>query len=596
MTEKDKKHVKFLQERYFRYRDNISTKVSDWKYYYRVAKAQADVGVRGYQHNVNRHICLMFVESFASSVLNPIFSMRQLVNVEPAERMSFIRPDLNDVEIAKQLNLAINYLFDHPDTRLSINLRHMVKSLGYFGTAVAQIKPGWRKKPDGMYEYKGPLVHLEQIYNILPNPFIDELMPGVDLFIREVITPAELKLRAKSAGYKNIKQALAAGDTDSIDTDIKRELEQVNYKSTGSGPDRKMFLVHYFDSDGGLRIMANNEVLVYNSADGKKITLPDGSNITVAAGSAYPYYPFESLKINEAPREFWGTGIVELSAETQQMMNRRASQRNENIELGMSQPMIASRYAGIETDDLMVEPGKLIWVNEIDGITPLNIPDFTRNAYAEDESDMRFTQDIVSIPEVVRGISPPGRTTATETTQNMQSAMERMSTLQQDVSRTIISIARKTAVQIRTWMQQQEYERLIGRPDAGLFRMTNDEIEKMIDYLPVYKPLNQQDKAMRMQNLMTILQTSAQLPFVNTMAIFQDIVSEFFPKTDPNRYVMPPPAVGQELGMQQLGQPTPMGAGITPPSRQPAPGLPHGDFKSQNPEQTAARVGAGGQA
>ena len=606
-SKKDKRNVSFLRDRYWKYRDNQSELIEEWKYYYRVVKAQPDVGVRGYKFPVNRHIALMFVESFVSSVMNPLFAQRQLIDINPTERFGYIRPDIPDQDVSRQLEHAVNLLLEDPDNHFAMDIKAMVKSLAYFGSAVAQVKPSWRQMTGSdEWTYKGPHVELQQLYNVMPNPFCDALRPGVDLFIREIVVPEELRRRGlHSSGYKNIEDALKAaqGDVTGNDEDVKRVIERNSFKSTGSGPDRRILLIHYFDPQGNLRIMANNEVLVYNSAEGQRIRLPGGGTMRIEGGSPYPYYPFESLKINEGPMEFWGTGIAELSAETQMQMNRRASQRNENIELSMSSPFIASRYAGIDTDDMYIEPGKVVWVNEMDGLAPMVIPDVTANAYREDEVDMRWTQQIVSIPEAVRGVGPQQRTTATQNTQNLQSALERMSTLQHEITQMLVSVTRKIAVQIRSYMHRHEYERLTGRPDAGLYKLSPDEIVSMLDFRPTFKPLNIQEKQMRLQNLMQMFQMSAGIPFINSMTLFQDIVQEFFPKTDPMRYVMPPQQVGITNAMQQLGEGSPVGPapsggageGISPAAKPSTPGQ-GGDFKSMNPGATESRVAQGVQA
>ena len=592
MNKKERQNLDFLVSQYNRYRDSLRPRVDDWKRYYKVAKAFKELGTYGYKYDVNKPVALLFIENFVSSVVNPIFENRDLVDIQPAEQFGQVE-GVDDTKVAQQLNRAINRMLANPDNKFRQSITDMVKSLAYYGTAIAQVFPRFGRQDDG-YPYLGPDVKLQQVYNVLPNPEFQMLEETTDLFIREIVTPAELRRREQTMNYKRVEDAIAqTGDYNQGEEDVKRDLEaegsgldgygRTDNFNQGDGPDRKIFLAHYYDANGGVRIMANNQVIVFNSLESQTMDLQDGGKIKLPQ-IPFHYYPFESLRINEGPAEFYGIGIAQLIEMTQSLINIRAAQRNENIELALQKCFIVSRYAGINMEEINMIPGGLIPTDNMDGIQPLEVTDITKSSYQEDAADMTFAEELVSVQQISRGGTPERRITATTGAQLLQTAQQRTNTLQANIMDSIISISRKIAIQIRSYMNKQEYERLLGEPDAGLFQLTPTDLNLFMDYTPLFRG-NDQAKSQRLQNLMTFYQMAIQDPLVNRQQLLQEIGAELFPNKDPKRYILLPDQamiqqfITQMMASQQGQEGGTSQPGAVPPTQQKSQGNAQGDSK-----------------
>ena len=604
-NKKDLQNVAYMTELFERYQSATQKRLEEWRYYYKITRAADDVAIKGYKYEVNRRIALMFVETFSSVTLNPLFQMRELVSIQPQERFSYNGMIRGDTALSRQLGMAVNKLMSDPRNRFRKAIKDHVKSLGYYGNGNSQLLPRFMMR-NGKRKYMGPKCDLLQVYDFFPNPFRREMMEGTDLFVREDIIPSELKRREMQWGYKNVKEALRVGGETTVSPkwDLDQRAQQA-YRGS-DGPDRLISLVHYFDSMNNLRIMANNETLLFNSAEARNQRMGGGGQVRMNPGPVMPYYPFFSTRINESPGEFYGTGIAALSAEAQVGINRRASQRNETIELNIWPPLFIDSHSGIDKTDLRLWPGKMIEIQKGTNVQPYTITDTMRQAYQEDDAEMRHTEQIVSIPESVRGVSPKTRTTATQNTQNLQAALERMSTLQQDLVEMILQMAIAVAIQIRTYMDQADYERLTGHPDVGFYKLPFDEIVDMLDFKVKYRPLSQQERTMREQRLVTLLQSGAGMPFVNPEKLWTRIVEEMFPDEPGDQFNMTP----QEMMMKQMEMQQAMmmglGGGDIPPHGSPGGGGPGGsglavpgggqppptpqsatgEYKTNNPGQT----------
>ena len=584
--------------KYRRYLSYAQPRIERWKKDYRIVQFYQDQGSYGYRYNTSKPISFLYVENYTSSVVNAMFAQPDLVEILPLEGFNQVRNDIDDFRLAKQLNRAINHFFSHPDTGFRRDFRSFVKSTAYYGTAIGQLIPRQGKGSDG-YPFLGPKFKPLQIYDVIPNPYFDHLVPGTDLFIREIVTPAELRRREKVQNYKNTEKAVTQAQSLDHGEDIKRENWQATRQGgagTSAESDQRILLVHYFAPDGSIKIIAGQDVLVFDSMDQKPIRLMDGNEITVP-NVPFEYYPFESASMNAGPDEFYGIGIARLTEQIQEHMNIRSSQRLENIELAIMKSFIISTFSGIDPDNLVMAPGSLILTNQMDGIREIEVSDVTRSSYMEDDVEFRLGEEVTGVQPALRGATGGSKQTATQASQQLQQAHLRGNTLMSDLADTIASLARKTAVMIRQFMNQHEYERIIGEPDAGLFRLSTREILECADFRPTWKQGNQ-NKEMRLQGLMQLLQVGANIPIVNVPALVHDIFKEFFPNVDPNKYISPVPMVaapppgspppGQAAPSGQPGDmPGTPGQGVRPPSRMRTPATANGNYKSANPAQTS---------
>ena len=168
----EKKRAKELGEmldRFYRYWGYMQDRVDNWKEYYKIAQFYRESGSHGYKYNVAKPIAFIFVENFVSSVINPLFQSDQIIEVTPSERMNFIRPDIMDSELSRQLQKCINHFLVHPDTQYFLSMEAVIKSLAYYGTAVSQLVPRFGSK-DTNFQYLGPKLMLNEICLLYTSP------------------------------------------------------------------------------------------------------------------------------------------------------------------------------------------------------------------------------------------------------------------------------------------------------------------------------------------------------------------------------------------------------------------------------------------
>ena len=611
----DQQNVSYLVQQYIRYRDDLAPRVHEWRRFYKVAKAFKEIGTYGYKYNVNKPIALMFIENFTSAIVNSVFSQRNLIEITPAEQFKTVRREVDDEKVAEQLTRVINRMLKNPDVKFKQSVRDIVKSLAYYGSVITQTLPRFGRWEDGV-PYIGPDLRIEQVYNVLPNPYFKMLEEPADLFIREVITPAEMKLRERTMGYNNVDQAIAAAGQNYADEDVLHELKQIagtgrTYRqgspsNTGGndGPDQRIFLSHYYDPWGGMRTLANQAILIYNSARMAETQSPDGLVYKLPT-KLFNYYPFDSMRMNEGPAEFYGMGIPQLVEMTQSLMNLRSAQRSENIELVLQQCFLAQRDAGLNIEEMNMVPGGLIMTNNVDALKPVPVQDVTRSSYVEDETELKLAEEVVSVQQISRGSTPQRRVTATTSTQLLNQANQRSNTVLLDIGDLLVSVVRKVIVQIVTFMPREAYERLLGEPDAGLYQLNPAEINTLLDFTPEFG-VGDSLKAQRLNSLTSFYQIAQQDPDVNRQQVIKDIGREMFPTRDPARYILTPQEkIRQALEQQQvqmalyiqgLQMQQQMLGGAVPPTQPDTPTPGNSDYKSLNPEVTEANVAAGGNA
>ena len=183
-------------------------------------------------------------------------------------------------------------------------------------------------------------------------------------------------------------------------------------------------------------------------------------------------------------------------------------------------------------------------------IRVLDIGDITQSTYQEDQIEKQEAEDVAGIPEILRGIFPGGRQTAFTSNQVSQAAQGRIQAHMKRIAFWSRSIGKILAMQIRTRMPQQMYERILGQQDAGFYQLKPFEIELSLDTRATSSALDLQ-RDTRIQNMVNVLQYIAQVqPGTPAYSLARKIIKETFPNEDPN-------AILPEGQPQQLQPPLP---------------------------------------
>jgi len=275
---------------------------------------------------------------------------------------------------------------------------------------------------------------------------------------------------------------------------------------------------------------------------------------------------FDEIDLIRVPREYFSIGIAEVIEQFQDLMNIRRSQRLENIELVLQKPVLLNYNFDFDVDNLFFAPGNLILSNNITeaAIREFDFSDITGSSYQEDQIDMLLVQDASAMADAARGQSSHSRETATGIVQLQRAALKRAETSIKGISiNWLRSVTRKILIQIRTYMSQQEYERLIGQPDAGLFRLSIKEISQMLDIMPVSTSLDQ-IREQEQQSYIQAMQTLIQMPEANRPEFIKMYIELFHPNKNPDKFIIPVQPEQPSLPSSSQGQQP--GNGPAPPN------------------------------
>lgn len=560
-----------LLGRFRSYWHNIRPRIDNYKDYYKTAQFHRDSAAHGYKYNIHKPIAFLLIRSFVSGIVNAIFERTKDFEVTPTERANFVRPEIKDELIARQLEKVLNHYSQNPDMNYYEEIENVVEGMGYYGNGISWILPKFDRDTKEGLEYKGFKLRYLDPYDFVPNPHIVRLEPGVDFFIREKVSFEELERRQREQGYKNVDQVK---NDEFIPDDIKRELfSELGLESmitTGIGKKGRILLLHYVRSDGHFQTIAANRIIVLDTSKPRQFDI-NGEKITTKI-KPFPYFPFDNISMNSGPQEFYGIGIAQVAKQAQDLINIRTSQRLENIEVVLRKPLLVNYLFDLDIDNLHTGPGHVILTNDIDrAIRPLEFNDITSSTYA-------------GVNQITRGAMPGGRITATTTTQLLQQSQRRTSTELRKMSIYLSSIARKVAVQIRTYLTQSQYERILGEPDAGFYLLTPKEINDFLDIRPASISLDA-GRSQKIQEMIQFAQSVAGvLPPEGMLELVKDIAKEMFPDRNPEKYVQLPAAPdAPPAGVS--------GQGVVPGEK--GTNIPQGQNFLTNPEQIQGLVAEG---
>lgn len=157
-------------------------------------------------------------------------------------------------------------------------------------------------------------------------------------------------------------------------------------------------VLHYWE-DERHAILVNRKQLAY-----------DGEN---------PYWrhgkkPFVVVSFEKLPNQIFGMSAVQLIEHLQAELNTHRNQRIDNVSLVLNRMWIVRR--GIDEEQLISRPHGIIEVDNPQGdIQPLVTPDVTGSAYNEEQVIKQDMESTLATPNVIRGMSPDHRETATAT-------------------------------------------------------------------------------------------------------------------------------------------------------------------------------------
>ncbi len=321
---------------------------------------------------------------------------------------------------------------------------------------------------------------------------------------------------------------------------------------------KEMFeLLHYWEDDRH-SILINRTECIY-----------DGRN---------PYWrhrkkPFVTSSFELMGDEFYGISAVEIIADLQHELNSRRNQIMDNVNLLINRMFLKRRGADIDDSDLISRPNAVIEVDDVErDIRPLEMGDMKNSAWMSLNMENQQMDNTLAADSIVRGATTSKSQTATEVMTKNTNASTRF-----DIKIMLYeSLGVKRLAYLMDLNNQQfiTEDRLVKISDGDVEQwqmVTPDDFMGEFDYRPtgtsVDPSANKEVRREQLTNMIQFLMQSG-VSFVNWYALIKAWM-ESFDIRNPQKFLIPPEAMQQQMMMQNGVQGVPPAGGMGTPANVP---------------------------
>ena len=349
------------------------------------------------------------------SKINLVYSKfnRAFSSKDPFWTASTSRPELK--EAAKALTKYLGQLAKNPyGLALSNRRREILYDCITFGTQVVRVpwltqKRLWMKAnetatggPEAttMTVHNGPAIVPIKIEDFYIHPYWDDVQRAPWCAIRHRMTLEELRQREAMGIYENVDAILG----NNISELTENETDQLRRRGMTAEPNRPtqefqlwdIFEVRVFWDINGDGVLEDC-ILYFEKGSG------------VFLRSEYNPLPFRdivALRFIKIPGEFYGLGEGEILQHLQKEITSTHNRRADNQTLSMQQVWVQKKGTGnIEGD--VIEPGRIIKLNEIGDLQPFQFPDLSQSAMQSESIARAYADEASGASSPLAGIADP---------------------------------------------------------------------------------------------------------------------------------------------------------------------------------------------
>ena len=422
-----------------------------------------------YVNRVRSKDIMAFVEDTAAMMVQTLFGSYPFYSVLPRETTQFERMfrGIDSTAIAKQLEKCLEYQIQHEDTEFLDEMIDYFKAGGIFGTSYVGVFP---KFINGVYAR--PLIRTVDFWDILPITNAKRISKTRGVFLREWMTMEEIKEGAGQGKFKNADELQKLVST--TDNQWHKELlSDCGIENYEVDPE-EIEVIHYF-TGGHVISMASRAVVIRDSSEGVQNQL--GQQQVV---KPFPFdQPIVQYKYTPMPNEWFGMGIPEILEVLQEDKNLIRSARRDNIDLCINKIIKAKANSDINFDLIKFYPGAIWPLENLNDIDAVEIGDVTQSAYMEEDKIRFDMENALSMFGYARGMTPTHEERPTTVIKLQQASMNRVDlAVKLAEFNSLQAIATRVIMLTRRYMPQQVYEAIVGEPDAGFYRLGEEEIRK----------------------------------------------------------------------------------------------------------------------
>ena len=460
-----------------------------------------------YVNRVRSRDILAFIEDSTAMLVQTLFATMPFFSIIPRQTDAFMRQTqgLDPLLIGRQLERAPDYQIVHEETEFFEEMVDYFKGGTMLGNSYMGVYP---KFANG--KYLRPLLKTSDFWDILPVSGARRVSKARGIFVREFHTLEDLKRDTTQAGYENIEQ-IKAPISSSSDSEMdwhKLLLQEVGM-TNWDADDKEIEILHYF-SGGDVITFADRKVII---RDTRKKATP------------YPYsMPIVQYKYMPVPLEFFAMGIPEVLEVLQEDKNLVRSARRDNIDLVINKIVKARSGADINFNMIKYYPGAIWPLENLTDLEELEQKDVTQSSYVEEGLIQKDMENALSLFGYARGMTPEHSEQPTTVMKLQQASLNRLDlSIKLAEFTTLQNIATRVILLTRKYMDQGDYEAIIGEKDAGFYQIDEEAIRRFYYVRPVGSSVTN-IKELRQAQIQFAIESLAKIPpemMANNMEPFQ---------------------------------------------------------------------------
>ena len=498
-SDADYKSLKWLLERLQSSEDWCRPYFERAKRHYRLYRFGSAVDEEDwpYVNRVRSRDILAFIEDSTAILVQTLFATMPFFSVLPREtELQYQQYEgVDPYAVGEQIGKCLDYQISHEDTEFFEEIVDFFKGGTIFGNSYIGVYPKFSREG----RYLRPLLKATDFWDVMPIAGARRVSKARGLFIRDFQSVEEIESRGRDKIYKNV-DLLKSSESSGSDPDknwhktLLEEVGMVNYQTD----DNDVEVLNYFSGGHVITIGDRRVILRDSNKSGER---------------PFPYdMPLVQYKYMPIPLEFFGMGIPEVLECLQEDKNLIRSARRDNIDLVINKVLKARSGADINFDLIKYYAGAIWPLENLTDIEEMDMQDVTASSYQEEAMRASDMENALSLFGYARGQTPTHSEQPTTVMKLQQASLNRLDlAVKLAEFTTLQNIATRIIMLTRKYMQQEDYEAIVGGKDAGFFKMSEDDIKRFYYFKPMGSSVTH-IKEVRLQQITQALQIAMNIP------------------------------------------------------------------------------------
>jgi len=449
-----------------------------------------------YINRVRSRDILAFIEDSTAILVQTLFATIPFFSVLPRETdLQYQQYEgIDPYEVGEQIAKALDYQISHEKTEFFEEIVDFFKGGMIFGNAYMGVYPSFEKG-----RYLRPLLKATDFWDVLPIAGAKRVSKARGLFVRDFQSIDYVKDLGKSGVFKNV-DLLKTPESSGSDSEknwhrtLLEEVGMTNYHME----DNDVEIFNYFS--GGHVITIGDRKVILRNSNGRD-------------EKPYPYdMPLVQYKYMPVPMEFYAMGIPEVLEVLQEDKNLIRSARRDNIDLVINKILKAKSGADINFDLIKYYAGAIWPLENLSDIEEMDMQDVTASSYQEEAMRQQDMENALSLFGYARGQTPTHSEQPTTVMKLQQASLNRLDlAVKLAEFTTLQNIATRIILLTRRYMDQSDYEAIVGGQDAGFYKMSEEDIRRFYYFKPMGSSVTH-IKEVRLQQITQALQIAMNIP------------------------------------------------------------------------------------